>query len=68
MHGMPGFGLGYLANLVTGFPPGGVVLCAVMEASSSEMSGRPTPRAALPRANQVSRPLWMALAEIVFAR
>jgi hypothetical protein len=84
VHGMLGFGLGYLAHLVTGFSPGGVVMLAVIAASSSYISGPPTLRAALPTANPaayigpstsigtpialLSVPLWMALAEIVFAR
>ncbi len=83
VHGMLGFGLGYLAHLATGFSPGGVVLLAVMAASSSDISGPPTLRAAIPSANPaayigastslgtpvalLSVPLWMALAEIVFA-
>lgn len=81
-HGLMGFGLGYLAHLATGFSPGGVVLLAVMAASSSDISGPPTLRAAIPSANPaayvasstgigtpvalLSIPLWMALAEIVF--
>lgn len=83
LHGAMGFGLGYLAHLATGFSPGGVVLLAVMAASSSDISGPPTLRAAIPTANPaayvgsstsvgtpvalLSVPLWMALAEILFA-
>lgn len=83
LHGLMGFGLGYAIHLVTGFSPGGVVLLAVMAASSSDISGPPTLRAAIPTANPaayigsstslgtpialLSVPLWMALAEIVFA-
>ena len=83
VHGAMGFGLGYLAHLATGFSAGGVVLLAVMAASSSDISGPPTLRAAIPQANPaayvgtstslgtpialLSVPLWMALAEIVFA-
>ncbi len=83
VHGAMGFGLGYLAHLATGFSAGGVVLLAVMAASSSDISGPPTLRAAIPQANPaayvgastslgtpialLSVPLWMALAEILFA-
>lgn len=82
-HGLLGFGLGYAIHLVTGFSPGGVVLLAVMAASSSDISGPPTLRAAIPSANPaayigastsvgtpvalLSVPLWMALAETVFS-
>jgi uncharacterized protein len=82
VHGMMGFGLGWLAHLATGFSPGGVVLLAVMAASSSDISGPPTLRAAIPSANPAAYvgastalgtpialltiPLWMALAELVF--
>lgn len=81
-HGLLGFGLGYLAHVLTGFSPGGVVLLAVMAASSSDISGPPTLRAAIPTANPstyvgsstgigtpvalLSIPLWLALAETVF--
>lgn len=83
VHGMMGFGLGWLAHLATGFSPGGVVLLAVMAASSSDISGPPTLRAAIPSANPAAYvgastalgtpialltiPLWMALAELMFA-
>jgi uncharacterized protein len=83
VHGMMGFGLGWLAHLATGFSPGGVVLLAVMAASSSDISGPPTLRAAIPSANPaayvgastalgtpvalLSIPLWIALAEHVFS-
>ncbi|MCC6007929.1 MAG: sodium-dependent bicarbonate transport family permease [Rhodobacteraceae bacterium] len=82
VHGVMGFGLGYLAHLATGFSPGGVVLLAVMAASSSDISGPPTLRAAIPSANPAAYvgastsvgtpmalltvPLWIALAEWVF--
>lgn len=82
-HGLLGFALGYAAHLATGFSPGGVVLLAVMAGSSSDISGPPTLRAAIPSANPaayvgastsigtpvalLSIPLYMALAEIVFA-
>lgn len=80
-HGLMGFGLGYFAHTVTGFSAGGVVLLAVMAASSSDISGPPTIRGALPEANAsayvgastglgtpvaiLSIPLFMALADAV---
>jgi hypothetical protein len=36
---------------MTGFSPGGVILLAVMAGSSSDISGPPTLRAAIPSAN-----------------
>ena len=51
LHGLAGFGLGYVAHVLTGFSPGGVVLLAVMAASSSDISGPPTLRAGIPKAN-----------------
>lgn len=81
-HGLIGFGLGYVAHVLTGFSPGGVALLAVMAASSSDISGPPTLRAAIPQANPsayvgastavgtpvalLSIPFWLALAETVF--
>jgi hypothetical protein len=50
-HGLIAFGLGWVAHLLTGFSPGGVVLLAVMAGSSSDISGPPTLRSALPSAN-----------------
>lgn len=50
-HGLMAFGLGYLIHLVTGFSPGGVILLAVLAASSSDISGPPTLRAGIPQAN-----------------
>lgn len=83
VHGLLGFGLGYVAHLATGFSAGGAVLLAIMAASSSDISGPPTLRAAIPSANPaayvgastslgtpvalLSIPLWMALADVVFA-
>ncbi len=80
VHGLLGFGAGLAAHHLTGFSGGGVVLLAVMAASSSDISGPPTLRAALPEANPsayvgtstglgtpvaiLSIPLWIALAEI----
>lgn len=79
VHGMMGSALGMLALHLTGFLAVGLVLLAVMAASSSDISGQPTLRAALPEANPsayigkstslgtpiaiLSIPLFMALAE-----
>jgi hypothetical protein len=51
VHGLIAFGLGYIAHVLTGFSPGGVVLLAVMAGSSSDISGPPTLRGAIPSAN-----------------
>ncbi|WP_421789120.1 sodium-dependent bicarbonate transport family permease [Hyphobacterium sp.] len=51
VHGLVGFGLGYVAHVLFGFSPGGVILLAVMASSSSDISGPPTLRAAIPDAN-----------------
>ena len=51
MHGLIAFGLGYIAHELTGFSPGGVILLAVLAGSSSDISGPPTIRAAIPSAN-----------------
>jgi uncharacterized protein len=80
-HGLIGFGAGLIAHYLTGFSAGGVVLLSVMAASSSDISGPPTLRAALPEANPsayvgtstglgtpvaiLSIPLWIALAGVV---
>lgn len=82
VHGLMGFALGYVAHLMTGFSPGGVALLAVMASSSSDISGPPTLRAAIPGANPAAYigsstgigtpvamlliPVWIALAQIVF--
>lgn len=79
VHGALGFGAGMIAHELTGFSAGGVVLLAIMAASSSDISGPPTMRAALPEANPsayvgsstglgtpvaiLSIPLFMALAD-----
>lgn len=81
VHGLIGFGLGLVAHHVTGFSAGGVVLLSIMAASSSDISGPPTMRGALPEANPsayvgastglgtpvaiLSIPLFMALADAV---
>ncbi|WP_299151653.1 sodium-dependent bicarbonate transport family permease [uncultured Tateyamaria sp.] len=79
VHGALGFGAGLIAHGLTGFSAGGVVLLSIMAASSSDISGPPTMRAALPEANPsayvgtstglgtpvaiLSIPLFMALAD-----
>jgi hypothetical protein len=81
VHGLLGFGAGLVAHYLTGFSAGGVVLLAVMAASSSDISGPPTLRGALPEANPsayvgtstglgtpvaiLSIPVWIALVEAV---
>jgi hypothetical protein len=80
LHGALGFGAGLIVHQFTGFSGGGVVLLAVMAASSSDISGPPTLRGALPEANPsayvgtstglgtpvaiLSIPLWIALANM----
>jgi hypothetical protein len=51
VHGLIAFGLGYIAHVLVGFSPGGVVLLAVIAGSSSDISGPPTLRAGIPTAN-----------------
>ncbi|MEB3218124.1 MAG: sodium-dependent bicarbonate transport family permease [Nostocales cyanobacterium 94392] len=51
LHGFIAFGLGMIAHVATGFSLGGVVVLAVMAASSSDISGPPTLRAGIPSAN-----------------
>ncbi|MEM6780312.1 MAG: sodium-dependent bicarbonate transport family permease [Pseudomonadota bacterium] len=51
VHGLIGFGLGYIAHITVGLSPGGVVILAILAASSSDVSGPPTLRAAIPSAN-----------------
>ena len=79
IHGLLGFAVGMIAHEWVEFSAGGVVLLSVMAASSSDISGPPTMRAALPDANAsayvgsstglgtpvaiLSIPLWMALAD-----
>lgn len=79
VHGLFGFAIGLAIHHMTGFSAGGVVLLAVMAASSSDVSGPPTMRAALPEANAsayvgtstglgtpvaiLSIPLYIALAD-----
>ncbi|MCA1755217.1 MAG: sodium-dependent bicarbonate transport family permease [Spirochaeta sp.] len=51
VHGALGFALGYLAHILVGFSPGGVVLLSVIAASNSDISGPPTLRGGIPSAN-----------------
>ncbi|NJL02009.1 MAG: sodium-dependent bicarbonate transport family permease [Spirulinaceae cyanobacterium RM2_2_10] len=51
VHGLIAFGLGMIAHYLTGFSLGGVVVLAVIAASSSDISGPPTLRAGIPSAN-----------------
>ncbi|MBD2201217.1 sodium-dependent bicarbonate transport family permease [Calothrix sp. FACHB-1219] len=51
VHGLIAFGLGMIAHQVAGFSMGGVVILAVIAASSSDISGPPTLRAGIPSAN-----------------
>ena len=51
LHGLIAFGFGWIAHIATGFSPGGVVILAVIAASSSDISGPPTLRAGIPSAN-----------------
>jgi hypothetical protein len=51
IHGLIAFGLGMIAHYATGFSMGGVVVLAVIAASSSDISGPPTLRAGIPSAN-----------------
>lgn len=51
VHGFIAFGFGMIAHYATGFSLGGVVILAVIAASSSDISGPPTLRAGIPSAN-----------------
>ncbi|MEM1380886.1 MAG: sodium-dependent bicarbonate transport family permease [Pseudomonadota bacterium] len=51
VHGLIGFGLGWIAHETVGFSPGGVIILAVIAASNSDISGPPTLRAGIPSAN-----------------
>jgi len=74
-HGFIAFGLGMVAHYITGFSLGGVVILAVIAASSSDISGPPTLRAGIPSANPsayigastaVGTPVAIALAIPIF--
>lgn len=51
VHGSMGFGLGYIAHLLVGFSPGGVIMLAIFASSNSDISGPPTLRVGIPTAN-----------------
>ncbi len=51
LHGFIAFGFGMIAHVITGFSLGGVVILAVIASSSSDISGPPTLRAGIPKAN-----------------
>ncbi|MEA5580578.1 sodium-dependent bicarbonate transport family permease [Nodularia harveyana UHCC-0300] len=51
LHGFIAFGFGMIAHYLTNFSYGGVVILAVIAASSSDISGPPTLRAGIPSAN-----------------
>lgn len=51
LHGLIAFTLGYIAHLLVGFSPGGVIILAVIASSNSDISGPPTLRAGIPSAN-----------------
>jgi uncharacterized protein len=51
IHGLLAFGLGMIAHYTVNFSMGGVVILAVIAASSSDISGPPTLRAGIPSAN-----------------
>jgi hypothetical protein len=51
VHGLMGFGLGYVAYRLVDLSPGGVILLAIIAASNSDISGPPTVRAGIPTAN-----------------
>lgn len=54
LHGLVGFGLGYIAHITVGFSGGGVVILAIIASSNSDISGPPTLRAGIPSANPAS--------------
>lgn len=54
LHGLMGFGLGYIAHVLVGFSPGGVILLSIIAASNSDISGPPTLRGGIPTANPSS--------------
>ncbi|HET6498477.1 MAG TPA: sodium-dependent bicarbonate transport family permease, partial [Coriobacteriia bacterium] len=51
VHGLMGFGLGYVAHVVAGLSPGGAIMLAIIASSNSDVSGPPTLRAGIPSAN-----------------
>ncbi len=54
VHGLIGFGLGWIAHETVGLSPGGVIIMAVIASSNSDISGPPTLRAGIPGANPSS--------------
>ncbi|WP_129671842.1 sodium-dependent bicarbonate transport family permease [Candidatus Chloroploca sp. Khr17] len=75
LHGFIAFGLGMIAHYTTGFSLGGVVVLAVIAASSSDISGPPTLRGGIPSANPsayigastgIGTPIALALAIPLF--
>ncbi len=54
LHGLMGFGFGWIAHETVGLSPGGVIILAVIAASNSDISGPPTLRAGIPGANPSS--------------
>jgi len=54
LHGLVGFGFGWIAHETVGLSPGGVIILAVIAASNSDISGPPTLRAGIPGANPSS--------------
>jgi hypothetical protein len=50
-RGFVGFAFGYLFHITIGFSPGGVIMFAIIFASSSDISGPPTIRGGIPTAN-----------------
>jgi len=54
MHGLIAFAMGYVAHLLVGFSPGGVIILSVIASSNSDISGPPTLRAGIPSANPSS--------------
>ena len=83
VHGAIGLGAGLVLHETMGFSAGGMALLAVMAASSSDISGPPTMRGALPEANPsayvgsstglgtpvaiLTIPLWIAMAQALTA-
>ncbi|MFK8139007.1 MAG: sodium-dependent bicarbonate transport family permease [Bdellovibrionales bacterium] len=51
VHGLIAFGLGYIAHLMVGFSPGGIIILSIIASSNSDISGPPTLRAAISSAN-----------------
>jgi len=54
LHGLIGFGLGWIAHQTVGLSPGGGLILAVVSASNSDIPRPPTLRAGTPGANPSS--------------